>query len=246
MMKNILELSELSIGFKEFSFNNISASLKLGTMTALMGVNGAGKSCLLKSIAHLIDLKSGMINLEGKNIQSYSRNELAQIISIVLTEKFHVDYLRVDELIALGRSPFTNWRGELTPKDQTLISKVISQVGIESLQGQLFSELSDGQKQKTLIARALVQDPQLLILDEPTTYLDIPSKIELIKLLKKITRENNISVLLSTHDLDLVQDFVDQIWLMGLDGSFSAGSPDELASAGLFKKHFYFNKTRFE
>lgn len=241
-METILQIENLSIGFKESLFANISAQVKLGTITALMGINGAGKSCLLKTIARLIEPKSGAIKINGKNIQGYSALELAQIISLVLTEKFHVDFLRVDELIALGRSPYTGWNGELSLEDQKIVSKVIKQIGLEKIKESFFSELSDGQKQKVLIARALAQHPKLLILDEPTTYLDIPSKIDLIKLLKKIAVENNVAIIMSTHDLELINTQADQIWLMGQDGSFTTGSPAELSSAGLFKKHFYYEE----
>lgn len=241
-MKNILDIENLSIGFKKTIFENIKAEVNLGSMTALIGVNGAGKSCLLKTIGRLIDSHKGVIKLNGKNINDYSNLEFAQTVSLVLTEKFHVDYLKVDELISLGRSPYTGWSGDLRETDSEFVLKVINQIGLFQLKDKFFSELSDGQKQKVLIARALAQNPKLLILDEPTTYLDIPSKIDLIKLLKKIAIENNVAVIMSTHDLELVEKYVDQIWLMGADGSFSVGSPAELSSSGLLKKHLYFNE----
>ncbi len=238
---SLLEINNLSIGFKKIIAQNISAQLNEGSLTVLMGVNGAGKSCFLKTISHLIPAISGEIKIKGKSVRDYTPIELAQFTSIVLTEKFHVDFLRVDELIALGRSPYTGWSGELHQKDHDVITQTMRQAGIESLKERFFTELSDGQKQKVLIARALAQEPKLLILDEPTTYLDIPSKLELMKLLKKIAKENNVAVLMSTHDLDLAEKYADQIWLMGKEGSFQVGNPTELASAGTFKKHFFYN-----
>ena len=234
----ILECENLSIGFKGPLFKNINAHLKAGSLTALMGINGVGKSCLLKTLSTLIDPKTGVIKLNEKSITEYSPTEKAQKIAVVLTEKIHVDFLRVDELVSLGRSPFTNWRGEFQKADKEIISDSMKSLAIENLSASFFSELSDGQKQKVLIARALAQQPTLLILDEPTTYLDIPSKRELIKLLKKISIENNIAILMSTHDLDLINLNADQVWLMGNDGSFTSGTPAELRSAGLFEKHF--------
>jgi iron complex transport system ATP-binding protein len=139
----------------------------------------------------------------------------------------------------LGRSPYTNWLGVLKKWDLEIVDQVMEQLGVFSLKNHFFSELSDGQKQKVLIARALAQKPKLLLLDEPTTYLDIPSKVELMKLLKKISIENNVAIILSTHDLDLVESKVDQIWLMGKDGSFNSESPAYFRSAGLFERHFY-------
>lgn len=238
----ILEVKNLAIGFKTMLFENITANVYPGTITALMGINGTGKSCLLKTLGHLIPRQSGVLRLNDKEFSEYSALEFAKIVSLVLTEKFQVDFLRVDELVALGRSPYTNWTGELNGVDCEVIQQVMRQTGILNLSNKFFSELSDGQKQKVLIARALAQKPQLLILDEPTTYLDIPSKVELLKLLKKIASENNVAIIMSTHDLDLIKFNIDQIWLMGSDGSFNFGSPETIESAGLFEKHFYFGK----
>lgn len=239
MKTTILELENLSIGFKRTIFKNISAKIDTGTITALMGVNGVGKSCLLKTIGHLVSAPQGLIKLHGKELSSYSGLDFAKVVSLVLTEKVQVDFLRVDELIYLGRSPYTNWMGELAETDHVTVNQVMKQTGILDLAHHFFSELSDGQKQKVLIARALAQGPALLILDEPTTYLDIPSKVELIKLLRKITIENKVAILLSTHDLELIESKVDQVWLMGKDGIFSQGSPAHFRDTGLFEKHFY-------
>jgi iron complex transport system ATP-binding protein len=242
MKSTILKINDLEIGFKEVVFKGINGQVEAGTITTLMGINGAGKSCLLKTLGHLIPKISGTLKLSGKEYSTFSALEFSKIVSLVLTEKFHVDFLRVDELVALGRSPFTNWAGELSTVDRNIVLKSMEQIGIRPLSEKFFSELSDGQKQKVLIARALAQEPQLLILDEPTTYLDIPSKIELLKLLRNISTTNNVAIIMSTHDLDLAKSLVDQVWLMGKDGSFTAGSPETMESAGLFKKHFYYDE----
>jgi iron complex transport system ATP-binding protein len=239
MKNNILELENLGVGFSKIIFKDITAKLNSGSLTALMGVNGAGKSCLLKTIGNLITAKVGTIKILGKDLSEYTALDYSKVASLVLTEKFQVDFLQVSELIYLGRSPFTNWRGEIKNTDREIVNQIMDQVGIRDLEECYFSELSDGQKQKVLIARALAQEPKLLILDEPTTYLDIPSKIELIKLLKKIAKENDVTVLMSTHDLELIEPNADQIWLMGSDGSFSEGSPAYFRSSGLFEKHFF-------
>ncbi len=238
MSEMILELEGLSIGFSKSNFDNINTKTQLGSLTALMGVNGVGKSCLLKTISNLLEKKGGTIKVNGVNINEYSPIEFAKTVAIVLTEKIQADFLRVDELVALGRSPYTNWLGELTDYDKEIVAKSMNQVGISDLGPSYFSALSDGQKQKVMIARALSQTPKLLVLDEPTTYLDIPSKVELIKLLKKISKENNIAVILSTHDLNLIQSEADIVWLMGMDGRFTSKSPAEFISTGEFKKHF--------
>lgn len=239
MKNDVLNLSNLSIGFNRTLFEKINGNISSGSITALMGVNGVGKSCLLKTIANLIPALSGRLLIHGKELRAYSALEFSQQVSLVLTEKIQVDFLRVDELIYLGRSPYTNWMGKLKETDLEVVDQVMKQIGITNLADCFFNELSDGQKQKVLIARALAQKPTLLILDEPTTYLDIPSKIELIKILKNISSENNVAVIMSTHDLDLIEKHVDQIWLMGNDRSFHQGSPDYFRSSGLFKKHFF-------
>lgn len=239
-MSTLLKIENLAIGFKKILFENINADVMPGTITALMGVNGVGKSCFLKTLGHLIPKLGGSILLNEKDYHDYTPLEFAQSVSLVLTEKFQVDYLRVDELVALGRSPYTNWWGQLGTSDREILLKAMAQMGVADLSDKFFAELSDGQKQKVLIARALTQMPRLLILDEPTTYLDIPSKRELIQLLKQIAKLQNVAIVLSTHDLDLIETDADIVWLMGKDGSFTTGSPENLASSGLFKKHFYF------
>jgi iron complex transport system ATP-binding protein len=238
-MKNILELKNVGVGFKNVLFKNINAELAQGSLVALMGINGVGKSSLLKTIASLLEIKEGDIFFEGKLSKNISPSDFAKLVGIVLTEKLQIDYLSVEELVSFGRTPYTNRTGKLKTEDHSAINKALEQTGITTLRAALFSELSDGQKQKVLIARALAQEPKLLILDEPTTYLDIPSKLELINLLKKLSRENNLAVLMSTHDLDLIEKSADKIWLMEKNGNFSIGSPEELKSTGLIAKNFY-------
>lgn len=237
-MKNILELKNVSIGFKNSVFKNINAKMEEGTLVALMGINGVGKSSLLKTIARLLEIKAGEININGIDYNSIHSKDFAKLVGVVLTEKLQVDYLTVEELVSFGRAPHTNRVGFLKDEDKVVVEKAMKQTGVYSLKNTFIAELSDGQKQKALIARALAQEPQLLILDEPTTYLDIPSKLELIQLLKKLSKENNLAVLMSTHDLDLIQRSADKIWLMENDGSFSTGSPEDLKSSGLIAKNF--------
>jgi len=239
MKKVALSLENLSIGFKKNNFEKINSLAYIGTITAVMGINGVGKSCLLKTIAGLIKSQAGNVYIDHKDLADYPLKELAQKLAIVLTEKIQVDFLKVAQLVAMGRSPYTNWSEYLSDKDNDIILDSLTTLGLNELSEKYFSELSDGQKQKAMIARALAQTSKILLLDEPTTYLDIPSKIELMKALKKISVEKNLAIILSTHDLDLVQDYADQVWLMGKGGEFVTGSPTELLSAGQFKKHFY-------
>jgi iron complex transport system ATP-binding protein len=242
MKKSILEINNLSVGFKEAIFKNINAIVLPGTLTALMGVNGVGKSCFLKTLANLNSKCSGDIKLLGIKTEDYSVLDFSKVVSLVLTEKIQIDYLRVNELVAMGQSPYSNWLGKIDEQGLLIIKQVMDQVGILPLADRLYSELSDGQKQKVLIARALAQRPKLLILDEPTTYIDIPSKIELLQLLKTICSKTDIAIIMSTHDIDLVKVYSDQVWLMGNDGEFFTGGPEAMESSGLFRKCFYMNK----
>ncbi len=239
MNEVVVSLHEVSIGFKKINFEKINSVAHTGTLTALMGINGVGKSCLLKTMAGLIKSIAGNIHIDQRDLVEYSSRELAQKLAIVLTEKIQVDFLKVSELVTLGRSPYTNWSGDMTARDNEIILDSLKIVGLSELSQNYFAQLSDGQKQKAMIARALAQTTKILLLDEPTTYLDIPSKIELMKELKKISVEKNLAIILSTHDLDLVQNYADQVWIMGKGAEFITGSPAELLAAGQFKKHFY-------
>jgi iron complex transport system ATP-binding protein len=182
-----------------------------------MGKNGIGKSCLLKTIVGLLSLKAGEIFLHGNNISKFSPLELSKTISVVLTEKVHVEFLKVSELIALGRSPYLNSRGVINNEDLKIIKDIVRLLKIESLENFFFQDLSDGQKQKVLIARALAQNPKILILDEPTTFLDIQSRTDLMLSLKNVAIEKNISILLSSHDADLATKFADRVWHINSD-----------------------------
>jgi iron complex transport system ATP-binding protein len=149
-----------------------------------------------------------------------------------------VDYLKISELLALGRSPHTNSWGHLSESDHKVIQEIGDILKLNNLTNCFYSELSDGQKQKALLARALIQKPRFLFLDEPTTYLDIPTKIELMKSLKMLSRDKKIGIVFSTHDLNLVEDIVDSIWLIDTDGILHQKSPDQMKESGLLYKNF--------
>ena len=211
-MNHLMEFKKLKVGFGGCQIlSELNGFINQGELIALMGINGVGKSCLLKTLSGLHPLMSGEIYFQDKKLSSIESSDRSRSLSVVLTEKPMVDYLRVFELIALGRSPHTNFWGELSKLDEEIISKVLVLLNIVELKNRFFDGLSDGQKQKVLLARALAQEPKLLILDEPTTYLDIPSKVELMNLLLKISREKNMAVIFSTHDLNLIENIVLQI-----------------------------------
>ena len=235
----MIEFSNLSVGFhNEVILKDVSGQIQEGELIALMGINGAGKSCLLKTLTSLNPKIAGDIKLDKKSYQDITALEIAKNIAIVLTEKIQSDFLKVNELITLGRSPYTDFWGNLSKKDADEIFHAVELLKIQSIQDKFYSDLSDGQKQKVLLARAIVQSPRFLFLDEPTTYLDIPSKLELMKTLKTLSKDKKMGVFFSTHDLGLIEEVVDQIWLIDNKGILHKKSPEEMRSSGLFKTNF--------
>lgn len=240
--KIILEASEINIGYRSKNGNNIIASnidlsLKKGKLIALIGANGIGKSTLLRTITGIQKPLSGTVLLNNKDINELDTLTLAQNLSVVLTEKLPPSNLTVWELIALGRQPYTNWIGKLTDTDIAKVNEAIALTQIEHLVDKKHYEISDGQLQIVLIARALAQDTPLIILDEPTTHLDLLHKVTLFKLLKKLTQETEKCILFSTHDIDMAIQLSDEIIIMTPDNVVQ-DQPCNLISKGVFNTLF--------
>lgn len=217
--KNILTTSHLSIGYKTKNSEipiaeNLNLNLREGKLIALIGANGIGKSTLLRTITGIQKPLYGDVFLNDKKLTSYNPLELAQNLSIVLTEKLPPSNLTVFELVALGRQPYTNWIGTLSDIDIVKVNEAMSLTQISHLAAKKHYEISDGQLQKVLIARALAQDTPLIILDEPTTHLDLLHKVSLFKLLKKLTHETGKCILFSTHDIDMAIQLSDEMIIM--------------------------------
>jgi iron complex transport system ATP-binding protein len=242
---NILQTQNLSIGYfskaqTKVIVSDVCIHLDAGKLIGLVGANGVGKSTLLRTLTGIQKPLSGTVLLNDKPIESYLPLALAQQISVVLTEKLPPSNLTVYELIALGRQPYTNWLGTLTEADKKQIVQAIELTEIGHLIHQKYYEISDGQLQKVLIARALAQDTPLIILDEPATHLDLLHKVSLFKLLKKLTMETQKCILFSTHDIDLAIQLSDEMIVMTnekviqnqpcqliIDGTFSNLFPTE-------------------
>lgn len=208
-----------SIGYKKGNSviiiqNNVNIELKSGCLTVLIGENGIGKSTLLKTITGILPTLQGNVLLDNLNINFLNSIELAKKISVVLTEKIPDSELSIYDIIASGRQPYTNWLGKISNDDELIIQNAIKQTNLETIQHKKHFEVSDGQLQKALIARAIAQNTNCIILDEPTTHLDLFHKISVFKLLKKIAFQTNKKILLSTHDLDLAIAFADEIIVM--------------------------------
>ncbi|HSN48684.1 MAG TPA: ABC transporter ATP-binding protein [Flavobacterium sp.] len=217
--KIILQASKISIGYtsrkvKNTIASNIDLSLEKGKLIALIGANGIGKSTLLRTLTGIQKPLSGIVTLNEKNIFDMDSLTLAQNLSVVLTEKLPPSNLTVCELIALGRQPYTNWIGKLTDNDISKVNEAIELTQIGHLASKKHYEISDGQLQIVLIARALAQDTPLIILDEPTTHLDLLHKAALFKLLKKLTQDTQKCILFSTHDIDMAIQLSDEMIIM--------------------------------
>ncbi|MBF7090380.1 ABC transporter ATP-binding protein [Flavobacterium sp. ALJ2] len=241
-MKTILQTSNLSIGYKTNKTSvtiaqNLNLNLEPGKLIALIGANGIGKSTLLRTITGIQHPLSGTVLLNDKNIFEYKSLDLAQNLSIVLTEKLPPSNLSVFELVALGRQPYTNWIGTLTNYDITKVNEALELTQISHLAHKKHYEISDGQLQKVLIARALAQDTPLIILDEPTTHLDLLHKVALFKLLKKLTHETGKCILFSTHDIDLAIQLSDEMIIMTPE-AFIQDEPCNLIATGSFATLF--------
>ena len=241
-MKNILTTSNLSIGYKSGKTTvtiagHLNLNLTSGKLISLIGANGIGKSTLLRTITGIQQPLSGTVFLNDKNINTYKPLDLAQNLSLVLTEKLPSSNLSVFELVALGRQPYTNWIGTLTPEDIIKVNEALELTQISHLAQKRHFEISDGQLQKVLIARALAQDTPLIILDEPTTHLDLLHKVSLFKLLKKLTQETQKCILFSTHDIDLAIQLSDEMIIMTPD-LVVQDEPCNLISKGSFSTLF--------
>lgn len=238
----VLEANGLTIGYNHGKSQNIIASnltinLKESSLVALIGANGIGKSTLLRTITSIQKPLTGEVRLNNKGLNSYTSKELAQNLSIVLTESLPPSNLTVFELVALGRQPYTNWLGTLTAEDIAEVNKAIELTQITHLTDKKHYEISDGQLQKVLIARALAQDTALIILDEPTTHLDLLHKVSLLRLLKKLTEETGKCILYSTHDLDLALQLSSEMIVMTKD-KVVQGTPAHLIENKVFNRLF--------
>ena len=242
-MEDVLDLQELSIGYPLKSGNKVVAkditeTLKKGELVCLLGPNGAGKSTLIRTISGSQKPLDGQVLLNGKNIFQISARQLAQKLSVVLTERVHGGMLSSYEVVGLGRYPYTSWSGKLRPKDHEIIQWAISKVGAEELTERMLSELSDGERQKIMVAKALAQEPEIMILDEITAFLDLPRRIETMQLMRQLAKKENKSILMSTHDMELALKYSDKLWLLPKNGELAIGAPEDLVLNGSFAKAF--------
>ncbi len=243
-------LKDLVIGYGDkVVAESLSASLNEGELCGLLGANGAGKSTLLRTMAAFQPPLSGELWIGERQIKDIAPRELSTMVGVVLTDRIRTEGITVRDMVAMGRSPYTNFWGRLTEEDYRQVDEAMEWVGVTSLSNRQIATLSDGERQKVMIAKALAQGTPIILLDEPTAFLDFPSKVEIMLLLSCLAHEMGKTIFLSTHDLDLALQTADRLWLMkrgkgqgargkeqgargkDQDGEscFSVGSPRELA-----------------
>ena len=228
----VIRLSHLSVGYSPSLpvVSDISVELMSGQLTCLTGENGIGKSTLLKTLTGFLPKLGGELLLDDREVGTFSQRELARQVSIVLTQKPVVQNLTVEEVIGLGRSPYTGFFGRFHDADRTVIAEALASVGIEPLRNRMIQTLSDGERQKVMIAKALAQQTPVILLDEPTAFLDFPSKAETFRLLQRMAHDRDKLILLSTHDLELAVRFADCL-LEVKDRSLHRVSADEVKAS---------------
>lgn len=233
------KIDNLSTGYEAASSHEgrkvlasgMNARLGVGCLTCLIGVNGAGKSTLLRTMAGLQPAINGQIELMGKSLADYDVRALSRLVSVVLTDEIPEQALTAYELVAMGRMPYTGYWGTLHRRDVKMVEQALAMVGMTDFSHRRLHSLSDGERQKLMIAKALAQDTDVILLDEPVAFLDFPSKVWVLRLLSRVAREQGRSVLLSIHDLELALQIADRLWL--LDGhNFVEGEPRVLAADG--------------
>lgn len=246
----VLETRNLSIGYRrkkevQIVTTGINIEVKQGELVAVIGVNGAGKSTLLRTLSGIQQPIKGEVFISGNDIKKTDVEDLSKNISLVLTEQLISRNLSVIELVALGRQPYTNWIGRLSKLDLKKVMEAIRMVNIEDIRNKKCHELSDGQLQKVLIARALAQDTSLIILDEPTTHLDLYHKAYVLKLLQQLSRETNKAILFASHEINLALQLCDRIVILK-EKQAIFGSPSQLIASNAFDDLFPDHLIRFD
>lgn len=227
--KYILKTEDLCVGYDNKPLiSDINISIEKGEILTLIGPNGSGKSTILKSITKHLSIICGVVYIDNKNINEMSYKETATKVSVVLTEKIKPEMMNCYDVVASGRYPYTNYFGRLTEQDHRVISDSLEKVQALDLANQDFSTISDGQRQRIMLARAICQEPEIIILDEPTSFLDIKHKIDLLEILRKMSRDKNITVVMSLHEIDLAAKISDKVMCVKGDKILKFGTPSNI------------------
>ncbi len=249
--ESFLSLHDLSIGYhagknKIIVQDKINLTANRGELIALIGRNGCGKSTLLRSMSWLQPIFSGKIKVEGNDLSQISPKNRAQLISIVLTDQRAEASFNVKELISIGRDPYTGWLGYLSEDDNRIIEEAIKMTNLKGFENRSIHELSDGERQRVFIARALAQNTPIILLDEPTSHLDLPNRINILLLLQKLARDTNKTIFISTHELETAMQVADKIWLMKKLDGVKVGTPEDMVLQGTFDTVFSHSNYDFD
>jgi len=247
----ILEATALSAGWRHGGsetrlLQNVNLTLRPGRFVALVGPNGAGKSTLLRTLVGMQAPLAGAIRLRGVPVASLSVEDRARLAACVFTDRFDSGWFTVFDIVSFGRYPYTDARNRLSERDRETVSEAIRETGLRGFESRRFAELSDGEKQKALTARAVAQDAPLLVLDEPTAFLDAPARIEVFHLAGRLARSRGKAVIVSTHDVDLALRHADELWVLDRDHAFVSGAPESMALSGALGRAFDGPVVRFD
>jgi len=231
--RNAVECRDLSIGHgREPLFRHLNLALPEGEVTSLLGVNGSGKSTLIKTVCGFIPPLGGKILIAGRLSEEYSRTEIARTVGVVLTGRGAEGGLTVYDTVSLGRYPYTDFFGQMKKEDIAAVEQAMEEVGIAHKRNCHLSQMSDGERQKVMIAKALAQNCPIIVLDEPTAFLDVTARIKIMELLRRISRDGGRAVLISTHDLDLALRMSDNLWIMSRNMGVVQGPVSQVVERG--------------
>ena len=238
-MKQAIEIRNLKLGYDtKILMQSGNVDIPQGELIGLIGRNGVGKSTLLRCISGIEQPLAGSILVAGEQIETMSPAQRAKIVSFVATENVRINGLRVRDVVGFGRSPYTDWFGRMSDEDNQIVTQALESVMMQSFSEKSIDTLSDGERQRVMIARALAQDTPVVLLDEPTAFLDIPNKYQITKLLSSLAKDMNRSILFSTHDLSVAERYCDKLLLIN-NGEFTIDTPQRLKENGTLEKLFY-------
>ena len=250
--KTIIEIRDLSTGYstkkeEKIIGAHLNGSLMEGDFVCLLGPNGAGKSTLLKTLAGLQPAIHGDVIAQNILLKNYSAKELSKVVSVVLTDNSKLSGMNVYDVVSMGRSPYTGFWGQLKDTDNAIVEKCMAWVGVTELKDRQMGELSDGERQKVMIAKSIAQETPIILLDEPTAFLDYPSKVQIMMMLHRLVKSKNKTILMSTHDIENALQISDKIWLLDEEKGLVSGIPEDLCKEGYIDQFFvtegvYFDK----
>ncbi|SDB05817.1 ABC-type cobalamin/Fe3+-siderophores transport system, ATPase component [Pseudobutyrivibrio sp. YE44] len=238
-MDKKIKLEELSVGYDTPVVSNLSFSVEPGEIYALIGPNGAGKSTVLKTITRQLNRINGKIYISNEDESQMSEESIAKVISMVMTERIHPELMTCFDIVATGRYPYTGALGLLKEEDKAKVLESIHLVGAEAVLDKDFSKISDGQRQRVMLARAICQEPEIMILDEPTSFLDVQYKLDLLALIKRLSKERNIAVIMSIHELEFVPAIADKVVAVDGNRQVFVGTPDEIITGENMEKLYH-------